>query len=61
MEFSCEVGRAYMTSGQGTLKRGVMRTVVERYRQNGYNYYRDHQNTVHHEGDLTDVVETELR
>lgn len=47
-----KVGKTYTTTGMGTIKKGIQVTITERYKQNGFCYYRDQNNHVHHQQDL---------
>ena len=56
--YKYNVGDTVQSSGVGPLKKGVRIKIVERYKQNGYCYYRDENNSVHREKDIEPLAPT---
>lgn len=50
--YKFEVGQTYKASGVGSLKAGTPITIVGRYKQHGFAYYKGDNGMVHREKDL---------
>ena len=53
-EFKFSVGKTYLCSGKGTYIAGTPVTIIDRYRQNNYNYYVSAPHLIHREQDLVE-------